>query len=185
LTVTDSILGTETIGANGFQGWFSSSAENAVGPDGNTNYITGNLGGSLYNDFFVFSTAGLTNVTSATLSLNSDGISGPLTYKLSDVSTPFSTLYDGVSPNASVYNDLGSGLSYGAYGIDAGQSNTTLYFALNSAGLAAINADIAGGQFAVGGSVNSVPEPSNWALMLAGLAGLGVVGYRRSLTVAA
>jgi len=34
-------------------------------------------------------------------------------------------------------------------------------------------------------SVTSVPEPSTWALMLIGFAGLGVAGYRRSLKKAA
>jgi hypothetical protein len=34
-------------------------------------------------------------------------------------------------------------------------------------------------------SVTAVPEPSTWALMLAGFAGLGFAGYRRSRAVAA
>ena len=32
-----------------------------------------------------------------------------------------------------------------------------------------------------GGSITPVPEPSTWAMMLIGFAGLGFVGYRRAL----
>jgi hypothetical protein len=35
------------------------------------------------------------------------------------------------------------------------------------------------GAFVIGGVVEAVPEPSTWALMLLGFAGLGFVGYRR------
>ncbi len=37
----------------------------------------------------------------------------------------------------------------------------------------------------VHGSISAVPELSTWAMMLAGFAGLGFVGYRRSRAVAA
>ena len=36
------------------------------------------------------------------------------------------------------------------------------------------------GDFAIGGVVEGVPEPSTWALMLLGFAGLGYAGYRRT-----
>jgi PEP-CTERM motif-containing protein len=34
--------------------------------------------------------------------------------------------------------------------------------------------------FANGGTIASVPEPSTWAMMLIGFAGIGFAGYRRS-----
>ena len=34
------------------------------------------------------------------------------------------------------------------------------------------------GAFIIGGVVEAVPEPSTWAMMLIGFAGLGFVGYR-------
>jgi PEP-CTERM motif len=34
------------------------------------------------------------------------------------------------------------------------------------------------GAFVIGGVVEAVPEPSTWAMMLIGFAGLGFVGYR-------
>ena len=36
------------------------------------------------------------------------------------------------------------------------------------------------GTFVIGGVVEAVPEPSTWALMLLGFAGLGYAGYRRT-----
>jgi PEP-CTERM motif len=36
------------------------------------------------------------------------------------------------------------------------------------------------GAFVIGGVVEAVPEPSTWALMLLGFAGLGYAGYRRA-----
>ena len=41
-------------------------------------------------------------------------------------------------------------------------------------------AGFGGGDFVIGGVVSgAVPEPSTWAMMLLGFAGLGYVGYRR------
>jgi hypothetical protein len=36
------------------------------------------------------------------------------------------------------------------------------------------------GDIAFGGAVEAVPEPSTWAMMLIGFAGLGFAGYRRA-----
>jgi hypothetical protein len=36
------------------------------------------------------------------------------------------------------------------------------------------------GTFVIGGVVEAVPEPSTWALMLLGFAGIGYAGYRRA-----
>jgi PEP-CTERM motif len=56
---------------------------------------------------------------------------------------------------------------------------------LNGAAVSAINADLANGNqyFAVGESVNTaIPEPSTWAMMALGFAGLGFAGYRKAKT---
>ena len=94
LSVSDTVAGAVTIDTNGFQGWLSDTYSNMAGPSYNTNYITGDVYGEKFNNFFVFSLAGLSGVTSATLNLYSYEITDPLTYGLYDVSTPFSTLYD-------------------------------------------------------------------------------------------
>ena len=44
--------------------------------------------------------------------------------------------------------------------------------------------DIGDGEFAYILTISAVPEPSTWALMLLGFAGLGLAGYRRSVKAA-
>jgi hypothetical protein len=45
--------------------------------------------------------------------------------------------------------------------------------------------DIGDGEFDYTLTIESVPEPSTWALMLLGFAGLGLAGYRRSVKAVA
>jgi hypothetical protein len=99
-----------------------------------------------------------------------------------DVSTPISTLEDiSNNPNTAIYNDLGSGIYFGGGQVSDGESYSTISFTLNAAGVAAINAAISNGasSFAIGGTVIELPEPSTWAMMLVGFAGLGYAGYRQ------
>jgi hypothetical protein len=42
-----------------------------------------------------------------------------------------------------------------------------------------------GKQYAFGDGTVTVPEPSTWAMMLVGFAGLGYAGYRKTKTSAA
>jgi hypothetical protein len=169
---TDSITSSDT-------GWWSTGD---TSDNSNTNYVTGKIGAYLYNDFFVFPLSGLSSITSATLSLDGWLISGTLTYRMYDVTTPIATLEDvAANPNTAIYNDLGSGVYYGGGAVTDGESYTTINFMLNAAGIAAMNAAIANGatSFAIGGTVNAIatPEPSTWAMMLVGFAGFVLVGY--------
>jgi hypothetical protein len=61
--------------------------------------------------------------------------------------------------------------------LDAYVSSTSLQFPTNTS---LINADLGGGYFGGNVILGSVPEPSTWAMMLAGLAGLGLAGWRRA-----
>jgi hypothetical protein len=182
--------GPVTLNTNGFQGFFSDSLSNTAGPDGSANYIVGALGpGANANNFFAFdiSKLGGVKVTGVTLSVSSYSISDNLTYYLGDASALANAgkLANGVSPDLTIFNALGHG-GLGAFALTPADSNTTVSFQLNGLAVGAINRDIARGDdyFALGGTLSPVPEPSTWAMMLAGFAGLGVLGYRRRRSAA-
>ncbi len=172
---------TQTLSTNFFQGWVSQAngVSNLAGPDNNTNYFAGSVDGAYYNNFLVFNISGASPMTTATLEIDSYAISSNVTYTLHNVTTPISSLYDASSPNAAIYNDLGSGVSYGSFALNPQQSYTTLSLSLNSAGVAALDKAIASRDqyFAIGGSI-SAPEPATWAMIGLGFAALGLVGYR-------
>jgi hypothetical protein len=168
--------GSVVLNTNGFQGWFSESNYNAAGPDSNTNYITGEISGTFYNNFFDFNISGLVGetVTSAVLTITPFSISNNLIYSLFDVTTPTAQLFDGASPDAAIYTDLGSGVLYGSYGVSPG--DTTEVLTLNANGVSGINAAIALGStnFNIGGTVNQpVPEPVSLSLLGGGIVALG------------
>ena len=104
-----------------------------------------------------------------------------LPYNLWDVSTDPATLNArSNNPNFAIYNDLGSGVNYGAFVLKTkGDPNHILSLDLDPAAIAAINA-AEGGFFSIGGAIplsSIVPEPSTFILMGTGL--LGLVGLAR------
>lgn len=123
----------------------------------NTNHIVGNhqyyLGQqfyfSIFRNFFVFDLESIgEQVTSATLQLYSNKVTGTGTYTLFDVVTPTEVLVmDGYKPDT--YNDLGEGTVFGALDINPGQSEQTLEILLNESALDAINST--NGMFSLGG----------------------------------
>jgi hypothetical protein len=68
-------------------------------------------------------------------------------YTLFDVSTPIASLTANQAGAAGIYNDLGSGVSYGSRIVSAADNGTFVTIAVNASALAAIN-DAAGEQFA-------------------------------------
>jgi hypothetical protein len=105
-------------------------------------------------DFFTFDLGSLHgSVTSATLELRrSDNQSAAPTFSLFDVSTDPATLNNNTGTSAAIYNDLGTGTSYGVFRVPNGGADDVLKFSLNAAGLADIQRH-AGGFFSIGGSV--------------------------------
>ena len=125
-----------------------------------------------------------------------------------DVGTNASVLNHtvGIAPLA-IWNDLGSGVSYGTSTVGSPsqpvsiQPSDILDFQLNSAAVADLNTAIGNGLFSIGATKAlreifsgsgangnqqlvldvspSVPEPSTWAMLLLGFAGIGFMAYRR------
>ena len=112
--------GVVSLNTNGLQGWWSATFPNSPG---NTNYFVGDLfsdGTTLLNDFFTFDISNLAGqiAVSATLSVTqfdvlSDSGRASKLYYLFEVSTPAGLLDAIGGTNATIYNDLGSGNSYG------------------------------------------------------------------------
>ena len=94
------------------QGWWSGTLENS---DNNDNYFTGVWEGEFLNNFFTFAIpTGLGPILSAELSITQTGTVGsPFTYRLYDVSTNANTLNQNNGTSNAIFNDLGSGVSYG------------------------------------------------------------------------
>ena len=131
----------------------------------NSNYIVGGpqTYGQFANNFFEFDLSSIsryTQITSATLQViqgvsNSEYPSVPfLSYGLYDVSTAIPTLISSQVNQTSIYNDLGSGQSYGTFQIDTTYHyEDTLSFNLNQAALQDLNAH-RGDTFAIGGALD-------------------------------
>jgi hypothetical protein len=145
-----------------------------------------------HNDFFVFDLSNITGrITGAQLSIGNaansylaggffpGGGPNPPVYSLLsmyDVSTPIAAL-EGPGPGGDaglgIYQDLRSGTLYASRAVSADDNGTQVLISLDDAAIAALNA-AEGGQWAIGGSLASVPIPEPSARFLVGivLAGL-------------
>jgi uncharacterized protein (TIGR03382 family) len=160
------------------QGWWSDTIGNA---DDNDNYIVGTIDpGFRFNNFFTFdlTSLGAGAITAAELRLTRHGTaldSGPVTYRLYDVTTPTLTLNDNVGPSAAIYSDLGTGTLYGSIGVASLVIPDPLVISLNAAAIAAIDAVRTSTApirwFNIGGTLNepqSIPAPAALTLLLLG-----------------
>ncbi len=152
------------------QGWWSDTEGNV---DRNAYYSVGRnevkQGDYFYlRNFFSFNLSGLNlqgkEIVSATLDLQRFSCfqPHPLTFELWDVSTDVRTLNNNVGANRTIFDDLGSGVRYGSYGVPLeGERSDVLSFDLNAA--AVKDASLKAGQnfenawFSLGGSVANAP----------------------------
>ena len=186
------------------QGWVNSDGISNGASNAN-NMFTGNTFGLKYNGWAAFQIDAGT-YTSAVLNFTPTfwvaGAGSTLVFF--DVSTPFSAFNNTQLAGGPAYQDLMSGNSYGQVTL---LNNSTVSVTLNEAALSDINAHAGGilmigffdstanaipgtqesGVYPNGGFQNfptltlasAVPEPSTWALMILGFAGVGYMTYRR------
>ena len=143
------------------QGWWSDTLSNY---DENDNYAIGiNPSGDLSRNFFTFDLSSLTlPVTSARLELtrfNYLSFAESEILGLFDVSTDAVTLNNNVGTSASIYDDLGSGVSYGEFEVlSEGLETDVLSFQLNASAISDIDT-ARGGWFSIGGDLLSPGSP--------------------------
>jgi len=144
------------------QGWWCDKHPNY---DENDNYATGihPLEDASFHNFFSFDLSSLTSpVISAKLELTRYTYASYWDSEvlgLFDVSTDAVTLNNNRVINLTIFNDLGTGVSYGEFEVySEGLSTDVLSFELNAAALTDINAAM-GGWFSIGGALLSPLSP--------------------------
>jgi hypothetical protein len=163
----------------------------------NSNFFVGHISDDVpnrgeFNNFFTFDLSGISGtITTASLNLYTYEAAGSsINYQLFDITSPLSDVH-AAGTNASVYNDLMTGISYGSFIYNSSDSNQFHSILLNSDGILALNSAI-GGEFGIGGAIMGgiespplpIPEPQTYAMWLAGLGLLGFLGYRRKTKAA-
>lgn len=143
-------------------GWYSSAGNHTPG---NTNTLTGDCcPGTDYNSFYVFSLAGLSPVTSLSITfVGGNGLfvtdTGTETIDLFDYTGSVASLVGGTG-GVAAYNDLGSGTQLGTHSITAASDTPMPEFtvALSSAFVTQFNTAIANGDssIALGASLSTV-----------------------------
>ncbi|MDC0937224.1 hypothetical protein OAS39_13145 [Pirellulales bacterium] len=133
------------------QGWWSDTRNANNSSD---NYALGSTG----RNFFTFDLGSLAGtVASATLELRRYSYTGNATETIEffDVSTDAATLNNNTGTSVAIYDDLGTGTSYGQFEVsNIGSSFELLHFHLNAAAVADING-ASGGFFSIGGSLTT------------------------------
>lgn len=130
------------------QSWWTASGDSNF--DLNDNYILRDD----HRNFFTFDLTRLRKrALAATLQVRRYSYRGQETETIEffDVTTDAATLNNNVGPNQAIYDDLGSGVSYGRFEVSSVGNNTDiLSFSLNEDAVADINAAV-GGFFSIGG----------------------------------
>ena len=157
------------------QGWWST---NVPAPSTNGNYMVGRCcSGTVFRSFHTFDLRGSSptnQLTGAILQLRRGHNVGSFeTLSFYDVSTSAAILNSNSGPNLTIFNDLGSGNSYGSFAVGAGMTNQDeiLYFHLNTNAVADIQAKLGNDFFSIGGSLESLSADTNSNEFLFGFSG--------------
>jgi len=173
-------------------GWWNSVGSHTATND---NYLVGQAGGTQYRDYFVFDMSSVTQtITGATLRLynpglaNGDsgngyvGVDPNETYTVFDVSTPLAALQATGSGQIGIFNDLGTGLSFGSATVSPADNGQVVSISLNSAAIAALNA-AAGGSIGLGGALTSIVGSANQLFFAFSGFGANVANHVRQLVL--
>jgi len=143
------------------QGWWSDTRE---ARDENDSYAIGiSPDKEIFHNFFTFDLSSLdATVLSATLELTRFMYASSADSEvlgLFDVSTDALTLNNNVGINLTIYDDLGTGVSYGEFEVlSEGLETDVLTFELNASAIFDINVG-KGGWFSIGGALLSLGSP--------------------------
>ena len=145
------------------QGWWGRT--NLNGNSTNDNYISRE---GFYRSYFSFDLSSISGViTSAVLEVRRYDTDSGATLTLFDVSTDAASLAQRGVLNSAIYEDLGTGASYGSFAAGQGSTFDLMSFGLNNQGITDINNAI-GGYFSIGASASggtffgsSGSEPGN------------------------
>jgi hypothetical protein len=181
--------GTTTLSATG-SGWYTDLGRH---DSNDANYFVGTDLTPNFHDFFVFDLSNVTGpITSAVLSVGNSSVgyfdsnsnSSTAVYTNWQVGTSIASLEANNSAGAtgvSIYDDLANGNFYGATTVGYADNGNQVNITLDAAAISDLFAS-EGHQFAIGGALAaapSAPEPSTWAMMILGFAGIGLMAYRR------
>ena len=173
LTVSQSVSSASIIVNATDSGWYDDTGWHQ--PD-NLNYAVGEEVAYIYNNFFVFDLSGVSEtVTYAVINIYSpespaqffDGYQSmdPFeTYALYDVSTDIAVLTSD-SGGVEVFQDIGTGTSYGEYDVSAADNGQFVSITLNADALDNINNGA--GLFAIGGAVSTIDSTPNNEIIFA------------------